>query len=157
MEWDQVCAGLGAPTGGCHSEQGYLVQGGSMPVSFASLQYLSFRVNAAALGCLCLLKIPFLFPTTRVIPVDTSGINKNLVMHRSAKTEELCVRPLCRLIKVWRDSFCWSSKSQNQESWVIATGTSSYKWAKITLSLGVVSPGDKRLPHTVWRPQLHLL
>lgn len=63
----------GPNTGGCQREQGYLVQGGSLPVSFASLQYLSFRTNAAALGCLCLLKTPFLFPTTRVIPADTRG------------------------------------------------------------------------------------
>lgn len=56
--------------GRCQSEQGYLVQGGSLPVSLASLQYLSFRRYAAALGCLCLLKTPFLFPTTRVIPAN---------------------------------------------------------------------------------------
>lgn len=70
---------LRVPAGGCHSGHGYLVQGGSLPVWFASLQYLSFRMNAAALGCLCLLKMPFLFPTTRVIPADTRRTNKNLV------------------------------------------------------------------------------
>lgn len=71
-----------------HSEHGYLVQGGSLPVSFASLQYRSLRINAAALGCLCLVKTPFLFPYTRVIPADTSGVNKKLVLNRSADTVE---------------------------------------------------------------------
>lgn len=62
---------LRVPTLGVYrSEHGYLVQGGSLPVSLANLQYLSLRMNAAALGCLCLLKIPFLFPTTRVIPAE---------------------------------------------------------------------------------------
>lgn len=69
-----------------HSEHGYLVQGGSLPVSFASLQYRSLRINAAALGCLCLVKTPFLFPYTRVIPADTSGINRKLVVNSSADT-----------------------------------------------------------------------
>lgn len=74
---------------GCQSEHGYLVQGGSVPVSFASLQYLSFRMNADALGCLCLVKTPFLFPITRVTPADTRGINKNLVIHRAQKQRSL--------------------------------------------------------------------
>ena len=77
------CPGLGVPAvGGCY--QGYLTawhwwlegDSPSLPVSFASLQYLSFRMNAALLGCLCLVKTPFLFPTTRVNPADTRGINK---------------------------------------------------------------------------------
>ncbi|TNN64995.1 hypothetical protein EYF80_024734 [Liparis tanakae] len=68
--WDQARPGPGDPTGGCQNEQGYLVQGGSLPVSLASLQYLSFRMNAAALGCRSLVKTPFLFPTTRRTPAD---------------------------------------------------------------------------------------
>ncbi len=61
-----------------------------MPVSFASLQYLSFRMNAAALGCLCLVKIPFLFPTTRVMAVDT------MHMQQGVKTQEAFVELVCR-------------------------------------------------------------
>lgn len=83
-----------------HSEHGYLAQGGSLPVSFASLQYRSLRINAAALGCLCLVKTPFLFPYTRVIPADTSGINKKLVVNRSADTEERFIRASRRLFQV---------------------------------------------------------
>lgn len=76
------CPGLGVPAGGCY--QGYLtawhwwLEGGSpsLPVSFASLQYLSFRMNAALLGCLCLVKTPFLLPATQINPADTRGSNK---------------------------------------------------------------------------------
>lgn len=73
LSWDRACPGLGYPYIHhlCQRVQGYLVQGGSFPVWFASLQYLSFRMNAADLGCLCLVKTPFLLPTTRVIPADT--------------------------------------------------------------------------------------
>lgn len=66
-----------------------MVQGGSVPVSFASLQYLSLRMNAAALGCLCLVKIPFLFPTTRRTPADTRKINKDLSEYRMQKQRSL--------------------------------------------------------------------
>lgn len=59
------------PPRGSHCEHGYLIQGGSRPVSLASIQYRSFRMNAAALGCRCRVKTPFLFPTTRVNPADT--------------------------------------------------------------------------------------
>lgn len=52
----------------CSHRQGYLDQLGRRPVSLASLQYLSLRMNAPAFGCRCRLKMPFLFPTTRRTP-----------------------------------------------------------------------------------------
>lgn len=90
----------------CHSEHGYLVQGGSLPVSFASLQYRSLRINAAALGCLCLVKTPFLFPYTRVIPADTRGISKKLIVNRSADTEERVIRAIAQIISSAKYVWC---------------------------------------------------
>ncbi|KAF3841295.1 hypothetical protein F7725_007157 [Dissostichus mawsoni] len=76
--------------GRCHREQGYLVQGGSLPVSFASLQYLSFRMNAAALGCLCLVKTPFLLPTTRSAKFQMSSPITYCFLFWSNTSWQLC-------------------------------------------------------------------
>lgn len=109
LTWDWVHPGLGSPAGWRQSEQGYLAQAGSLPVAFASLQYLSFKMNAADLGCLCLLKIPFLFPTTRVIPADTKEMNRE-TCHRAQKQRNVLSGQKFASISV---SFCRWTKSLN--------------------------------------------
>lgn len=103
-----------------HSEHGYFIQGGNLPVSFASLQYRSLRINAAALGCLCLVKTPFLFPYTRVIPADTSGINKKPIVNRSADTEERSDSSENRAdsFKCQRSLMSHGYKSTSQGRWI---------------------------------------
>lgn len=47
-----------------------MITGGRQLDSFAILQYLSLRTKAAALGWRWRVKIPFLFPRTRVVPAE---------------------------------------------------------------------------------------